>query len=372
MSVRVLQIANGYLEKKLYRNLFDKLKLYHVDNDIFVPVKRGYKAQYNQEDKVIVKECFSELDRFFFFSKQWKILNAAKTIFDISQYDMIHAHTVFSNGFAAYNLHKEFGVPYIVAVRNTDIHIFFEKIIYLRKTGIEILNNAFAVIFISEAYREKLIEKYVPDRLKKSIRSKSVVIPNGIDDFFIENIADKARDMHDKVTIIHVGDVDHNKNITETMEAVKMLNKSGDRFQYKIVGEIKEKRLGEMIEKTEFISYHAKCGMEEVCEHYRDADILAMPSHYETFGLVYAEAMSQGIPVIYTKNQGFDGQYKDGVIGYAVDDRNASDLVNAIRLIVENYKEISGNCIKFAKEYDWKAIAKRYVSIYEGSVNGKI
>ena len=29
-----------------------------------------------------------------------------------------------------------------------------------------------------------------------------------------------------------------------------------------------------------------------------------MPSKHETFGLVYAEAMTQGLPVIYTKNEG--------------------------------------------------------------------
>lgn len=40
-----------------------------------------------------------------------------------------------------------------------------------------------------------------------------------------------------------------------------------------------------------------------------------MPSHKETFGLVYAEAMSQGLPIIYTKNQGFDGQFPDGYVG---------------------------------------------------------
>ena len=37
---------------------------------------------------------------------------------------------------------------------------------------------------------------------------------------------------------------------------------------------------------------------------YRENDIYVMPSIIETFGLVYAEAMSQGLPVIYTRGQG--------------------------------------------------------------------
>jgi len=44
-----------------------------------------------------------------------------------------------------------------------------------------------------------------------------------------------------------------------------------------------------------------------------------MPSITETFGLVYAEALSQGLPVLYTRGQGFDRQFEEGEVGYAVD-----------------------------------------------------
>ena len=43
-----------------------------------------------------------------------------------------------------------------------------------------------------------------------------------------------------------------------------------------------------------------------------------MPSRYETFGLVYGEAMSQGLPIIYSKGQGVDGYFKEGTVGYGV------------------------------------------------------
>ena len=38
-----------------------------------------------------------------------------------------------------------------------------------------------------------------------------------------------------------------------------------------------------------------------------------LPSHAETFGLVYVEAMSQGLPIIY-EGQGFDKQFQDGEV----------------------------------------------------------
>lgn len=39
-----------------------------------------------------------------------------------------------------------------------------------------------------------------------------------------------------------------------------------------------------------------------------------MPSFKETFGLVYAEALSRFIEVIYTKGQGFDGNLKKDLL----------------------------------------------------------
>ena len=52
---------------------------------------------------------------------------------------------------------------------------------------------------------------------------------------------------------------------------------------------------------------------KNLIEFIGENDIFVMPSINETFGLVYAEAMSQGLPVIYTKGQGFDKQFNDGL-----------------------------------------------------------
>ena len=85
---------------------------------------------------------------------------------------------------------------------------------------------------------------------------------------------------------------------------------------------------------------------ELLLSQYRQNDIFILPSKKESFGLVYAEAMSQGLPVIYTKGQGFDGQYPEGEIGYHINPNDSMDIANKILLIVGNYNVISGNCIK--------------------------
>ena len=50
----------------------------------------------------------------------------------------------------------------------------------------------------------------------------------------------------------------------------------------------------------------------------RSCSVFAMPSIFETFGLVYLEALSQNLPVVYTKGQGIDGMF-DNTVGIGVD-----------------------------------------------------
>ena len=90
-----------------------------------------------------------------------------------------------------------------------------------------------------------------------------------------------------------------------------------------------------------------------------------LPAYTESFGLVYAEAMSQGLPVIYSKGQGFDSQFDEGYIGYSVDARSPEDVADAIIRILDGYAEISGRCAEASKKFMWNKIARVYDSTYQ-------
>ena len=90
-----------------------------------------------------------------------------------------------------------------------------------------------------------------------------------------------------------------------------------------------------------------------------------MPSWQETFGLVYAEAMSQGLPVIYSKGQGFDGQFPEGQVGFSVNSASAKSVAEGIIGVIENYSQIAPNCIPSAARFDWHDICQQYLEIYD-------
>lgn len=97
-----------------------------------------------------------------------------------------------------------------------------------------------------------------------------------------------------------------------------------------------------------------------------------MPSKTETFGVVYIEALSQGLPVIYTEGQGIDGFYPDGEIGYGVKYDDLEDFILKIRLIIKRYPEMSYMSIQKSKNFSWDKISDRYIEIYHQICRKKI
>ena len=130
--MRVLQIANGYLGNRLYQNLFSSLEKTGVENAVYVPINRKSPEPPPAEKNVVFSRCFSDLDRLLFFSKQRKLLRDAETRFDLRGTDVVHAHTVFSGGYTALQLKERCGLPYLAAVRNTDVNVFFKRMPHLR------------------------------------------------------------------------------------------------------------------------------------------------------------------------------------------------------------------------------------------------
>ena len=284
---------------------------------------------------------------------------------------------MFTDGNAAYELSKRYHIPYVVAVRNTDINHFFKLRLNLRKRGIEILKHAAAIFFLSEAYKEKLFSQYIPADKQEGILQKSYVIPNGIDDFWFHNqyrgrdlvrTAERIRDK--KLKVVCVAQITPNKNIPLLQKALGLLQAEGWNTRLTVVGKVLDEKELDIISQDENTEYQAPVPKEKLIDYYRDADVFVMVSHHETFGLVYAEAMSQGLPVIYTKGQGFDGQFPEGTVGYHADPVSAEDIADRIRQVCENYAALAGNCMELTEKFGWDGICAEYKKIY-GEVANK-
>jgi glycosyltransferase involved in cell wall biosynthesis len=361
-----LQLTSSYADNDLYRSLFRALRQYGVQSTVHCAPNHACPANPNEEDGVFISYCFTKFDRLFFHLKHRKVLADVEKYIDFSKIDIIHAHTSFSNGYIARKLSEKYGIPYIVAVRSTDIHFFYKKIIWLRRLGRSVMHDAKRLIFLSPSYEKQAIGMIAPRGKEKAFSAKSVVIPNGIDAFWQGNKAAKPHPANSsRIKLIFAGQLIKRKNIETTLLACRQLIAEGYDVRLTIAGEIIDAKYQKIAEKNPFVEYFPKQAKAQLLDLYRRSDVFVMPSVHETFGLVYAEAMSQGLPVIYSKDQGFDGQFPDGTVGYSAASKNPKDIVSAVKKIYENYEEISKNCISNAGKFDWDRIALDYRKIYE-------
>ena len=363
--MNILHICNNFISSTVHQRMAQASRKLGIRNTVFAPVVTLAGRVKPVEDEYALA-CVNSLDRFFFHHKQKKTYNALKRTVEVTDYDYLHTHCVFTDGNVALRLKKELGLPYLVTINNTDLNHFFKLRVFLRKRGVRIMREAAAIVFIAEPYRKVVFEKYVPRKYWAQLLEKTYVIPFGMDDFWFENLAGEAKtlDKPKQLRIFYAGDINANKNITQTVEAIRLLRQQGWDIQFSMAGKVHDETLFRQLTQESFVTYLGLLDREGLLKQYRSADIFAMPSHRDTFGLVYAEAMSQGTPILYTRGQGFDEQFPDGEVGYAVSDQDPAEMADRIRRIAEEYPRLSAACIRNADKFNWENIAKQYQSIY--------
>jgi hypothetical protein len=84
------------------------------------------------------------------------------------------------------------------------------------------------------------------------------------------------------------------------------------------------------------IEYLGAVTDEERDDNYRNCDLFIAPSRYESFGLMYIEAMSYGIPAIGCRTGGIPDVIDHGITGLLVEPDNAPALAAAVLQLVND------------------------------------
>jgi glycosyltransferase involved in cell wall biosynthesis len=77
--------------------------------------------------------------------------------------------------------------------------------------------------------------------------------------------------------------------------------------------------------------------------------------------------MSQGLPVIYSKREGFEKQFEEGVVGYHASSDSLEEIEKAIFKVATNYKLLSKNAVANIIKFDWGKIANNYLTAYSAA-----
>jgi D-inositol-3-phosphate glycosyltransferase len=103
-----------------------------------------------------------------------------------------------------------------------------------------------------------------------------------------------------------------------------------------------------------------------LADFYRACDALLIPSRYESFGLVAAEAQASGLPVVAANVGGLSYAVADGTSGVLNDGYDPSTWAAAVRRVLEDADRFSTGAVAHADRFSWDTTADRLLELYSG------
>jgi D-inositol-3-phosphate glycosyltransferase len=226
--------------------------------------------------------------------------------------------------------------------------------------------------------------------LYKADTKKIAVIPPGVDvHHFYPIPKDEARAFGDipldHQNILFVGRIEPLKGIDVLIQAIGMMTQQGfvdrKRLSVTIIGGdpavSREEMTHEMVRLQDLrndygvgdiVTFLGKRSQDTLVYFYSAADLLVMPSHYESFGMVALEAMACGTPVVASEVGGLAFLIKDGQTGFLFpgDDPNAlCERLTTLITSPQARERMGQQAVAHAQQYQWKNIAEQLIEVYE-------
>jgi len=122
---------------------------------------------------------------------------------------------------------------------------------------------------------------------------------------------------------------------------------------------------------ADLVTFLGAQAQDALPDHYSAADVVVMPSYYESFGMVALEAMACGTPVIASQVGGLSFTVQDGVTGFLVPGQDPPALAEKITLLLKDQAlrdRLGAQGIEWAEQHSWARIADQVISLYSDLV----
>ena len=195
------------------------------------------------------------------------------------------------------------------------------------------------------------------------------VIPQGIDErFYRLNCSAASR------TILSVGSISRRKGHFMLIQAFGIAAEKLKDIRLVICGVLADRgyfnELKDCIDGMpckDRIALHADVSKDFLFQQYEKSHIFALHSQEESQGIVFAEAMAAGLPVVATRVGGIPDVVSDGHTGrlseYVDVCAFASSMMSLMSDIGE-WNEMSAKCKEKAEDYSWQRIAESIDTVY--------
>lgn len=305
------------------------------------------------------------------------------------KYDVIHSH-YWMSGLAAELLSDAWGGTPVVnmfhtlgEMKNRVARSESEKADENRLNGErQVLRRADRIIVATLAEMTQLRFLYRADSRKMT------VIPPGVDtSHFYPIPADEAKQYiglkPENRMVLFVGRIEPLKGVDTLIQAMACLDLQGIHrpVHLAIIGgdvDVSPEDMSEEMSRLQkmcddlcmggMVLFLGKRGQDTLPYYYSAAEVVVMPSLYESFGMVALEAMACGTPVIASEVGGLGYLVQNGITGYTIPDSEPETLCDKLSWLLGNTdlrNEMGRSAAEYAANYAWNKIASQVIDVYK-------
>jgi len=345
-------VARGH-DVSILSSLFDGLAESEEDGGVRI---RRIRVRRKRQDECTPIELLSFM---------WRSLGAARRLADELKPEVTCAFFGIPGGPAALHLRNRRGIPYVVALRGSDVprpemakhqrlHLFtgpFLQRIYRKAAGI---------VSVSEPLKQAAL-KVAPEVAIE-------VIPNGVDTDWFSGAA-RQRLPGEPLELLYVGRLKEFKGVQHLIRALPMAEaKLGRAIRLTVAGDGPhraelEKLAAEMTPGRSRVEFAGWLEREALREAYGRAALLLLPSLVEGHPNVVLEAMAMGTPCVGTDAPGIREVISNGEDGLLTPPSDPAAIADAVARALsdgERWCAMSRAARAKAERLSWDSIAAQY------------
>jgi len=289
------------------------------------------------------------------------------------KYDLCFANFSIPGGAVAFNMKREFGLPYTVISHGHDIPWFFPKqmvlyhLILYHKIREIVLNSE--ANFVQSAEMKKNIDLFTGDLHK----SKNIVIYNGWNSSVFT--ADYSKRSSNFI-VLFAGRLVQQKDPFTFLKAIKLASLQIP-LQVHILGDgplrKKMEKWTSINKLSEVIRFLGWVDKTEMLHQYQSASITVLPSLSEGMSIATLEALACGQYVIATRVSNNENLIAENVNGNLLKMRDYNMLAGLLvdfynNKFLENFRIDPEQLSKYRSLYEWDGIVKQYESVFKSIV----
>lgn len=293
---------------------------------------------------------------------------------EAGQYDLLHIHALFSfTSSAAARAAQRAGVPYLLRPLGTLNQYGIEqrrrriKALSMKWVEGPMLRRAAAVHFTSEAE--------AAEARTLGITLKEAIIPLAVEPGPSSGAIGHPAfaQLRGSPCVLFLSRLDPKKNLEGLIEAVALLAGTMPSLRLLIAGDGSPDYLASLHARAAALGISARVIWaghvegEQKAAAFASADVFALPSHSENFGIAAAEALAAGLPCVLGQGVAIATDVVQARAGVAVD-TDAQSIADGLRRIIgdkEGLMRMSANASRLAQEhFSMNAMGVRLKQLY--------